>query len=149
MYIVGVSENRTKRHSGQSEYGEVSEWLKELVLKTSVGKLTEGSNPSFSAILPKIFKKLKKQFLNLIIHAGVAELEDASDLDSDDRNIVWVQIPSPVPIYLDVVQLVECLIWDQDVTGSNPAFQTNSVGWFKTKTDLVICLCSSVGRAVD
>ena len=31
--------------------GEVTEWLMVLVLKTSVGRLTEGSNPSLSARL--------------------------------------------------------------------------------------------------
>ena len=30
--------------------GEVSEWFKELVLKTSVGNTTVGSNPTLSAI---------------------------------------------------------------------------------------------------
>lgn len=32
-----------------AEYGEVSEWFKEPVLKTGVGQPTEGSNPSPSA----------------------------------------------------------------------------------------------------
>ncbi len=31
--------------------GEVSEWFKELVLKTSVGHTTVGSNPTLSASL--------------------------------------------------------------------------------------------------
>jgi hypothetical protein len=32
--------------------GEMAEWLKAAVLKTVVGKLTGGSNPSLSATVP-------------------------------------------------------------------------------------------------
>lgn len=28
----------------------------------------------------------------------------------------------------DVIQLVECLVWDQDVAGSSPAISTNNLG---------------------
>ncbi len=31
------------------QFGEMAEWFKALVLKTSVGQLTVGSNPSLSA----------------------------------------------------------------------------------------------------
>ena len=41
--------------------GEMVEWFKAAVLKTAVGQLTEGSNPSLSAIfLPKMRDSLNK-----------------------------------------------------------------------------------------
>ena len=40
-------------------------------------------------------------------YTGLAELADARDLKSRDRNIVWVQLPYPVPYYWDIAQWVE------------------------------------------
>ena len=39
------------RNDGDLEDGEVSEWFMVLVLKTSVSKMTEGSNPSLSDLI--------------------------------------------------------------------------------------------------
>ena len=47
------------------DHGEVSEWPKELVLKTSVGQPTVGSNPTLSAINrdKKIRRKSNEEFI--------------------------------------------------------------------------------------
>ena len=57
MYVRDVAQFGSALHLGckghrfescYPENGEVSEWFKVLVLKTSVTNVTEGSNPSFS-----------------------------------------------------------------------------------------------------
>ena len=43
------------------------EWFKAAVLKTAVGKLTEGSNPSFSAIFLPLSNLPEKIILAIIL----------------------------------------------------------------------------------
>ena len=47
--------------------GGVSEWPKELVLKTSVGKPTVGSNPTLSAIYSDIAQLVEQVAVNHLV----------------------------------------------------------------------------------
>lgn len=69
---------------------DVAEWQTRMV-EGHVGD-REGSSPSIHTIF---FYKKEWQYQ----FAGVAELADARDSKSRDRNIVWVRPPSPVPLF--------------------------------------------------
>ena len=61
----------------------MAEWLIATVLKTVEGNTSVGSNPTLSSI-----------------YAGVVKLEYTGDLKSPGRNIMWVRLPPPVPLWV-------------------------------------------------
>ena len=48
-------------------FGEMAEWFKAPVLKTGVGQLTVGSNPSLSADLERLISGITVPFLLILL----------------------------------------------------------------------------------
>ena len=54
--------NRSKFYAKIEKFGEMAEWFKAPVLKTGVGQLTVGSNPSLSADLERLISEIAVPF---------------------------------------------------------------------------------------
>ena len=58
---------RIKFYAKIKKFGEMAEWFKAPVLKTGVGQLTVGSNPSLSADLERLISGITVPFLLILL----------------------------------------------------------------------------------